>query len=96
MRRERRERILISEEGLSPLKLTGLAVIGLCLLGWVGFVHADNRRACAVGLTIFGTVMAMALLLLLAYSNPFNGDYSVKPAILQEVEQDITPGAHGS
>jgi hypothetical protein len=94
VRTARRQRILISEEGLSPVKAIGVAIIGLALLTWVGLVHAENRAACKVALAIFATVISTAFLLVLTFANPFNGDYSVKPDILQEIAQDIP--AHAS
>ena len=94
VRTARRQRILISEEGLSPVKAIGVTIIGLALLTWVGLVHAENRTACKVALTIFATVISTALLLVLTFANPFAGDYSVKPDILQEIAQDIP--AHAS
>jgi hypothetical protein len=39
-------------------------------------------------------VISTAFLLVLTFANPFNGDYSVKPLILQEIAQDIP--AHAS
>ena len=81
----RRARILISEDGAGNLRFLGLVVIGLCLLTWIAAIHQESRRACAVALTLFATVIAMATLLIVSYANPFSGGHALSPRILQEV-----------
>jgi hypothetical protein len=51
----------------------------------IAMVHADNRRACAITLTLFATGCALSVLLIAAYSRPFTGDISVTPALLKQV-----------
>lgn len=87
VRSARRERILISEDDVGDIRFAGLIVIALCLLLWVGFVHSDNRRACGVALTLMATVVAMSMLLIVSYSNPFSGGHALSPRILQEVAE---------
>jgi hypothetical protein len=85
VRTARRERILVSEDDAGDLRFLGLVVIGLCLLTWIGLVHSDNRRSCAIALGLFATVIAMSSLLIVSYTNPFSGGHALSPRILQEV-----------
>lgn len=85
VRTARRERILVSEDDAGNLRFLGLVVIGLCILTWIALVHSDNRRSCAIALTLFATVMAMSSLLIVSYTNPFSGGNALSPRILQEV-----------
>ena len=85
VRGARRERVLISEDGAGNLRFAGLAVIGLCMLTWIAAIHYANRRACAIALTLFATVIAMATLLIVSYANPFSGGHALSPRILWEV-----------
>ena len=89
VRSARRERILISEDDVGDIRFMGLIVIGLCLLIMVALVHSDNRRACGFALTLFATVIAMSMLLIVSYSNPFSGGHALSPRILQEVMEGI-------
>jgi hypothetical protein len=45
-----------------------------CVLVAIAMVHADNRRACAITLTLFATGVALSALLIAAYSRPFTGE----------------------
>lgn len=85
VRTARRERILISEDEEGDLRFAGLIVIGLCLLTWIALVHSDNRRACAIALALFATVIAMSSLLIVSYTNPFSGGHALSPRILEEI-----------
>jgi hypothetical protein len=48
----------------------------------ISMVHSDNRLTCGIALTIFATGVALSLLLIAAYSRPFN---SVGPELLKQV-----------
>jgi hypothetical protein len=89
VRSARRERIVISEDDVSTSRFTAIVVIGLCLLIWVGLVHADNRKALGIAMTIFATVISMSTLLIVSYSSPFSGGHAVSPRILEEVTDGI-------
>jgi len=58
---------------------------GLCTLIAIAMVHADNRHACAITLTLFATGVALSVLLIAAYSRPFTGEISVTPELLKQV-----------
>jgi hypothetical protein len=81
----RRQRIAISESTVGAVKWAGILLQGLCTLVAIAMVHADNRRACAITLTLFATGVALSVLLIAAYSRPFTGAHSVTPALLEQV-----------
>jgi hypothetical protein len=81
----RRLRILTSHAQVNGLKWAGILLQALCTLAAIALVHADNRPAAIAGLGLFGTAVAICLLLLLAHDEPFTGFYSIRPAALLEV-----------
>ena len=81
----RRQRIVISQSTVGPVKWTAILLQGLCALIAIAMVHSDNRLTCAIAVAIFATGIALASLLIAAYSAPFSGDISVGPALLGQV-----------
>jgi hypothetical protein len=81
----RRQRIVISESSVGAVKWVAILLQALAALIAIAMVHADNRRACAITLTLFATGCALSVLLIAAYSRPFTGDISVTPALLKQV-----------
>jgi hypothetical protein len=81
----RRQRIIISQSEVGPVKWAAILLMGLCTLIAIAVVHSDNRLACAMAVTLFATGIALSSLLIAAYSRPFTGEISVKPELLQEV-----------
>jgi uncharacterized protein DUF4239 len=81
----RRHRIIISQSTVTPIKWAALVLQALCALIAISMVHIDNKLTCALALTIFGTGIALSLLLIAAYSRPFTGELSVKPELLKQV-----------
>ena len=65
--------------------MAGDLVQALCTLVAIAMVHADNRRACAITVTLFATGAALSVLLIAAYSRPFTGEISVTPELLKQV-----------
>ena len=57
----------------------------LCTLVAIAMVHSDNRRTCAIALTLFAIGVALSVLLIAAYSRPFTGEISVTPKLLKQV-----------
>ena len=82
----RRQRIVISESGMSTVKWAGIMLQGLCTLIAIAMVHSDNRLACAIALTLFATGIALSVLLIAAYNRPFTGEISVGPELLKQVQ----------
>jgi hypothetical protein len=81
----RRQRIVISESAVGAVKWVGILLQALCTLVAIAMVHSDNRRACAITLTLFATGVALSVLLIAAYSRPFTGEISVAPKLLKQV-----------
>jgi len=48
-------------------------------------IHADNRGANRIILTIFATGVAVAIMLIAPHSRLFTGELSVKPSVLLQV-----------
>jgi hypothetical protein len=80
----RRQRIVISQSTVGPVKWAAILLQGLCALIGIALVHSDNRLTCAIAVAIFATGVASSLLIA-AYGAPFSGDISVRPELLQQV-----------
>jgi hypothetical protein len=81
----RRQRIILSQSSVSTVKWGGLLLQGLCALIAIAMVHSDNRLTCAIALAIFATGIALSVLLIGVYSQPFTGEVSVGPELLKQV-----------
>jgi len=81
----RRQRIVISQSTVGPVKWAAILLQGLCALIGIALVHSDNRLTCAIAVAIFATGIALSSLLIAAYGAPFSGDISVGPELLQQV-----------
>ena len=81
----RRQRIVISESSVGAVKWLAILFQAFCTLVAIAMVHADNRRACAIALTLFATGAALSVLLIAGYSRPFTGEISVSPELLKQV-----------
>ena len=91
----RRQRILISQSSVSKIKWAGLLLQALCTLVAIAMVHVDHRGACAIGLALFVTGVAMSILLIGCYSRPFTGEISIGPELLQQaITSDAEPGVN--
>jgi hypothetical protein len=88
----RRQRITISQSGAGPVQWAAILLLGLCMLIAIAMVHSDNRRTCAIAVTLFATGIALSALLIAAYSRPFTGDISVGPELL--TNSTTGAGAH--
>ena len=78
----RRQRLIVSQTSVSPIKWVALLLQALCALIAIAMVHSDNRLTCGIALTIFATGIALSLVLIAAYSHPF---HSVGPELLRQV-----------
>ena len=90
----RRQRIIISQSEVGPVKWAAILLMGLCALIAIAIVHSDNRLTCAIAVGLFATGFALSSLLIAAYSRPFTGEISVKPDLLQEVVPSETAASH--
>jgi hypothetical protein len=81
----RRQRIIISQSEVGPVKWAAILLMGLCALIAIAIVHSDNRLTCAIAVALFATGIPLSSLLIAAYSRPFAGEISVKPELLRQV-----------
>ena len=81
----RRQRIVISQSSVSPVKWAAILLMALVTLIAVAMVHSDNRLTCGIALALFATGIAASVLLIAAYTTPFSGEISVTPDLLQQV-----------
>ena len=84
----RRQRILISQSGVNPVKWMSVFIQAICTLTAIAMVHCDNRRTAAVALGLFSTAIAVCILLITAHDRPFVGQNAVQPTVLLEVQPD--------
>src|SRR5262245_8952421 len=92
----RRQRIIISQSEVGPVKWAAILLMGLCALIAIAIVHSDNRLTCGIAVALFATGFALSSLLIAAYSRPFTGEISVKPDLLQEVVPSETAASHAT
>src|SRR5215831_12838614 len=92
----RRQRIIISQSGVGPVKWAAILLMGLCALIAIAIVHSDNRLTCGIAVTLFATGFALSSLLIAAYSRPFTGEISVKPDLLKEIVPSETTTSQSS
>src|SRR5262249_15078308 len=89
----RRQRIVVSEYALGTVKWAAILLQALCTLVDVPMFHRDIRLARAISLTLYATGIALSVLLIAAYSHPFN---SVGPSLLKQVTVSEVPFGGGS
>jgi hypothetical protein len=80
----RRQRIVISQSTVSTVKWAALSLQAPCTLVAMAMVHSDNRITCRIALILFATGIAIAVLLIAAYNQPFTGEISVGPELLKQ------------
>lgn len=86
----RRQRIIISQGGVNGVKWFALIMIAAIALTGIALVHADNRLAAGIAMSLFATAVALAVLLIASHDRPFTGEVSVRPDVLL---QAIPPNA---
>ena len=81
----RRQRIIISQSEVNPVKWWCLYLQAICELLAIAIVHYDNRLASAIGLGLFATGVAASVLLIAAHDRPFIGQISITPGPLLQI-----------
>jgi hypothetical protein len=81
----RRERIIVSQESVNWVKWTAVIALALLTLLAIAFVHSDNRRTALIAMSIFGSGVAVTLVLIASQDRPFSGEFRVKPDVLLQV-----------
>ena len=82
----RRQRIIVSESSVNWVKWTGVILVAALTLLAIAFVQSDNRLTAAISLWLFASAVACSLVLIAAQDRPFDGEFRVRPDVLQEVE----------
>ena len=81
----RRQRIIISQSEVNPVKWWCLYLQAVCELLAIAVIHCDNRLSSAIALALFATGVAVSVLLIAAHDRPFTGQISISPSPLQQV-----------
>jgi hypothetical protein len=84
----RRQRIIISNSEINPVKWWCLYLQAACALLVIGLVHCDNRKAGGIAMGLFATGVAASVLLIAAHDRPFAGQISVQPEPLLQFMPD--------
>ena len=86
----RRQRIILSRSSVNWVKWAALLIQAALTLTTIAMVHADNRAANRIILTIFATGVAVAIVLIAAHCRPFTGEIAVPPSALLQVMPEAT------
>ena len=81
----RRQRIIISQSEVNPVKWWCLYLQAVCELLVIAIVHCDDRLASAIALGLFATGVAASVLLIAAHDRPFTGQISITPGPLLQI-----------
>lgn len=84
----RRERIVISQSYINPVKWAVLVVLAVLLLSTIAMIHCDNRLASLLSMLVFATGVSACLTLIASHNHPFTGEISMGPQLLQQALPD--------
>jgi hypothetical protein len=84
----RRQRIIVSNAEVNPVKWWCLYLQAACALLVIGLVHCDNRLAASIAMGLFATGVAASVLLIAAHDRPFTGQISISPEPLLQIMPD--------
>lgn len=84
----RRERIVISQSYINPVKWAVLVLLAVLLLSTIAMIHCDNRRASLLSMVVFATGVSACLTLIASHNHPFTGEISIGPQLLQQALPD--------
>ena len=85
----RRQRILLSQVSVSAIKWLVIIVLAALIQVTIAMLHVDSGPATLITMFLFGTAMAVSMLLIMAYDQPFSsGGVRVLPTALQDVMPD--------
>jgi hypothetical protein len=78
--------VLLSQEEIAPIQWAVILVLATLILVTLALVHIDRPLAIGITLFIFSTAIAICLVLLLVYDQPFGaGGFTVQPTALRAV-----------
>jgi hypothetical protein len=81
----RRQRVIVSESSVGWVRWLAVIALGALTLIAIACVHAQNRRSAVIAMGIFGSAVAVTLVLIASQSRPFSGEFGVKPDALLQV-----------
>lgn len=82
----RRQRIIVSESSVTWVKWSGVILVAALTLLAIALIHSENRLTAAIALWLFASAVSCALVLIASQDRPFNGEFRVRPDVLQQVE----------
>jgi len=91
----RETRLRIAATRPPPTRWTIVGVLGMLTLLGVGLIHADSYRARRVALSMVAVGITCCFAILLAYTRPYLGQFSVKPVDLVVLADDVS-GDHAA
>lgn len=92
----RRQRIILSQSTVTPVKWAALILQALCTLIAIALVHSDNRLTCRIALALFATGIGLSFFLIAAYRSPFAGEVAVGPDLLEQVIAEESAAGGGN
>ena len=85
----RRNRIRLSQVEIAPIQWVVIFRLASLILVTLAMVHIDNWVAMAATMFIFSTAVAVCLVLLMVYDQPFStGGFVMQPTILRDIMPD--------
>lgn len=81
----RRQRIIVSDSRINAVKWLGLLGLAVVMLFGIAFVHSGNRRTAAIAMALFGTAVAVVVVMLVSQDQPFTGQLGLDPDLLEQV-----------
>ena len=81
----RRQRIILSQGRVDPVKWTCLFVQATVMLVAIAFLHSKDRTGAWIALTLFVTGVSVSVLLIVSHDLPFTGELAIKPDVLRQV-----------
>jgi hypothetical protein len=81
----RRQRIIISGSTVNWVKWAGVIMLAVLTLVAIACVHSANPASAAIAMGIFGSAVAVTLVLIASQDRPFSGAFGVKPDVLLQV-----------
>jgi hypothetical protein len=85
----RQRRIQLSHLEIAPVQWTVVLVLTVLILITLAMVHIDNLAAMTATMAIFSTAVAVCVILLMAYDQPFaSGGVTMQPTLFRAIVVD--------
>ncbi|RLS76181.1 MAG: hypothetical protein DWI03_09665, partial [Planctomycetota bacterium] len=76
-----------------PARWSIIGTLAILTLLGVGLIHAESYRARRIALSMVAVGITCCFVILMAYTRPYIGQFSVKPDDLVELVDDMRGGA---